>query len=76
MDSTIRKMTIQALEAQVDVCRLQCARLSSGFETAPTFERRSALSHRWDEFLKIGDAAQFMLDLLSREDSGGVMLMH
>jgi hypothetical protein len=73
MDSTTRKMTIQALKMQVDVCRLQCACLSSDFETAPTFERRSALAHRWDEFHKTGYAAQFLLDLLLRDDSGGIM---
>lgn len=76
MDSTIRKITIQALRVQVDVCRLQCDRLSSNFEAAPTFERRSALAHRWDESLKTGYAAQLLLDLLSRDDSGGIMLMH
>ena len=70
MDSSLRKMKIQVLQAQVDVCRLQCATLSAAFEVAPTFEERSILAHRWDHYLKTGYAAQLLLDLLKRQDSG------
>jgi hypothetical protein len=66
MDSTIRKMTIQTLKMQVDVCPLQRECLSSDFAAAPTFVEREILAHRWDKVLKEKDAFQFMLDLLER----------
>jgi hypothetical protein len=71
MNPAIRKMMIPALETQIEVCRLQCAYLSSEFEAAPSFEQRAVLAHRWDHVLKIGYSAQFMLDLMNRQDRKG-----
>jgi hypothetical protein len=68
MQPSTRKTMIQAMKAQVDVCRLQCQNLSADFETARTFEERSRLARRWDQFLKTGYAAQLMLALLERQE--------
>jgi len=68
MNSTIRKMTIETLRMQVDVCRLQCECLSSDFQTTTTFAERAKLALRLDYFLKTGYAAQLMLDLMARQD--------
>jgi hypothetical protein len=68
MDSIIRKIKLQALKAQVDVCRLQCECLVGDFETAPTYAARAKLADRRDHFLNTGYAAQFMVDLMVRQD--------
>lgn len=68
MQPTIRRMMIETLKAQVDVCRLRCQCLSADFQTAPTFEQRAIIAHGWDDTLKTGYIAQLMLDLFARQD--------
>jgi hypothetical protein len=68
MQPSIRKLMIQTLKAQVDVCRLRCECLSTNFQTAPTFEQREILAQHWDDSLKTGYIAQLMLGLIARQD--------
>jgi hypothetical protein len=68
MNFATRRMMLQALKVQVDVCRLRCECLSSDLVTAPTPAERAEIAHRWDQFLRIGYTAQIMLDLLAGQD--------
>jgi hypothetical protein len=64
----MRKLTVETLKMQVDVCRLRCECISGDFATASSFAQRAILARRWDECLKTGYAAQLILDLMARQE--------
>lgn len=67
MGSVTRKLKIQVLNGQVQLCRLRCAHLETSLANARNAERKEAIARRWDETMKLGHTAQLMLTLLERQ---------
>lgn len=71
MGSVTRKLKIQVLNGQVQLCRLRCAHLETSLAQARNAERKEAIARRWDETMKLGHSAQLMLAALERQAKDG-----
>lgn len=67
MRSVTRKLKIQVLHGQVQLCHLRCAHLETSLTNAGNTERKEAIARRRDETIKLGQAAQLMLARLEQQ---------
>jgi len=76
LESIIRRLRVQNLQAQVVLRRYVCEFLSREFQTPTlTTDEKTALARRWDITLKESYVFQLMLDLIERqqnEEPGGI----
>lgn len=71
MGPVTRKLKIQVLDGQVQLCRLRCAHLEISLANAGSAARKEAIARRRDETLKLGHTAQLMLTGLEEQVKRG-----
>jgi hypothetical protein len=69
LESTIRKIRIRFLKAQVRASRLYSVELASRFDGAATSMEKSRIARQYIQVLKQTHKKQFLLELLEREQA-------
>jgi hypothetical protein len=68
MESLIRKLQTERLQAQLESLHLECDAIAKQFDVARTSEERADLAQRWDKAVEQSHATQLMIDLLVRRE--------
>jgi hypothetical protein len=70
LDSDIRKLRIQTLKTQLEVCQLVCVCIARELQAAYVMpEQKAVLAHRWDKALKESRNLQLAIDMLEGHET-------
>jgi hypothetical protein len=70
MEETTRKLWIQSLKAQAEICRLRGIDFAKRYEASLTTEEKADIADRWDRVTKEGKALQRQIDQLEKQGPG------
>jgi hypothetical protein len=70
MEETTRKLWIQSLKAQAEICRLRGIDFAKRYEASQTTEEKADIADGWDRVIKEGNVLQRLIDQLEKQGPG------